>query len=167
MRGVIWRDIMFRKMRRFKQAVSEEECRQILKTEKRGVLSVVGDNGYPYGIPINFYYDENDGKIYFHCAKEGHKIDAIKNCDKACFTTWNTGFKKDGDWAWNVTSVIAMGRAELVNDMNVIYEKVRNLALKYYPTEEEVNEEMEKAVSRVQLIALSIEHLTGKLVNEK
>ena len=65
----------------------QEECRQILKTEKRGVLSVIGDNGYPYGIPINFYYDENDGKIYFHCAKEGHKIDAIKNCDKACFTT--------------------------------------------------------------------------------
>ena len=66
-----------------------------------------------------------------------------------------------------MTSVIAMGRAELVNDSSIIYEKVRTLALKYYPTEEEVNEEMEKAISRVQLVALSIEHLTGKLVNEK
>ncbi|MGN0163677.1 MAG: pyridoxamine 5'-phosphate oxidase family protein [Candidatus Ornithomonoglobus sp.] len=158
---------MFREMRRFKQAVSEDECIQILKTEKRGVLSVLGDNGYPYGIPMDFYYDEKDRRIYFHCAKEGHKIDAIRNCDKVCFTTWNTGFQKDGDWAWNVTSVVAMGRAELVSDRALTNEKVRLLALKYYPTEDGVNEEMKKDAHRVQMIALTIEHLTGKLVNEK
>ena len=158
---------MFRKMRRFKQAVSEEECIRVLINEKRGVLSLIGDEGYPYGIPINFYYDEADGRIYFHCAGEGHKIDAIKNCPKACFTVWNTGFKKDGDWAWNVTSVIAMGQAELVSEKDIIYDKVRRLALKYYPTEKEVNEEMDKAADRVHLIALNIEHMTGKLVNEK
>ena len=69
---------MFREMRRFKQHVSEDECKKILKEENRGVFSVMGDNGYPYTIPINFYYDETDHKIYFHGAKEGHKVDAIR-----------------------------------------------------------------------------------------
>ena len=66
---------MFRKMRRFKQQLSEEECLEILKTAKRGVLAVLGDEGYPYAVPLDFVYE--DGKIYFHCAKEGHKLDAI------------------------------------------------------------------------------------------
>ncbi len=157
---------MFREMRRFKQAVSEEECKNILKTEKRGVLSLVGDDGYPYGVPINFYYDETENKLYFHSAKTGHKIDAIKSCDKACFTVWNTGFQKDGDWAWNVTSVIAFGRAELASGAAAM-DKLRSLALKYYPTAEEVDAEMAKDSGRVQMIALNIESLTGKLVNEK
>ena len=157
---------MFREMRRFKQAVSEEECKNILKTEKRGVLSGAGDDGYPYGVPINFYYDETENKLYFHSAKTGHKIDAIKSCDKACFTVWNTGFQKDGDWAWNVTSVIAFGRAELASGAAVM-DKLRSLALKYYPTAEEVDAEMAKDADRVQMIALNIESLTGKLVNEK
>ena len=87
---------MFRKMRRFKQQVSDMECKKILTEEKRAAFSVIGDEGYPYTIPINFYYDEKDNCIYFHGAKEGHKIDAIKKCDKVCFSTWNQGFKKDG-----------------------------------------------------------------------
>ena len=68
---------MFREMRRFKQQISEEECIRILKEEPRGVLSMIGDDGYPYGIPISHFYSEEDGKIYFHGAKVGHKIDAI------------------------------------------------------------------------------------------
>lgn len=158
---------MFRKMRRFKQAVSKEECINILNTEKRGVLSVIGDNGYPYSIPMDFYYDENENKIYFHSAKEGHKIDSIKTCGKACFTTWNKGFQREGDWAWYVTSIVAMGKAELVNDDNIVYEKIRKLGLKYYPSAEEVDVEIKKDIHRVQIIALAIEHMTGKLVHEK
>jgi len=76
---------MFRKMRRFKQELSKEECMEILKNEPRGVLSVLGDDGYPYGMPVTHWYNEKNGKIYFHGAKSGHKIDAIKNCDKVSF----------------------------------------------------------------------------------
>ena len=101
-------------MRRFKQQVSAEECIEILKTTKRGVLSVIGDDGYPYGFPINYYYSENNGKIYFHGAKAGHKIDAIKTCDKASFCVYNDGYRKEGDWALNITSVIASGRIHFV-----------------------------------------------------
>lgn len=84
-----------------------------------------------------------------------------------CFTTWNTGFQKENDWVWNVTSVIVFGRAELVADAAQTREKVRKLAMKYYPTEEEVDAEMEKSIEHVQLLALHIEHMTGKLVNER
>jgi nitroimidazol reductase NimA-like FMN-containing flavoprotein (pyridoxamine 5'-phosphate oxidase superfamily) len=158
---------MFREMRRFKQAVSEEECKRMLTEERRGAFSVIGDNGYPYTLPINFYYDEKDNRIYFHGAREGHKVDAIKNCDKVCFTTWNQGFKKEGNWEWNATSVIVFGRAKLVEDREVIEDRVRKLATKYYPTKEEVEKEFALAIDRVQLFAIDIEHMTGKLVNEK
>ena len=80
---------MFRQMRRFKQQISEDECIRILKEQPRGVLSVIGDNGYPYGIPLDHLYSEDDQRLYFHCAKEGHKLDAIKTCEKA--------FKVDSD----------------------------------------------------------------------
>ncbi len=65
---------MFREMRRKKQQLSFEECQEILNNEVRGVLSVIGDNGYPYGIPINYKYSTTENKIYFHGAKKGHKI---------------------------------------------------------------------------------------------
>lgn len=159
---------MFREMRRFKQQVSDDECKKILTEENRGTFSVIGDNGYPYTIPINFYYDETDHKIYFHGAKEGHKVDAINQCNKVCFTTWNQGFKKEGHWEWNVTSVVVFGRVALVTERTVIEDRLRKLAIKYYPTEDEVEEEMSSSsADRVQMYAIEIEHMTGKLVNEK
>ena len=159
---------MFREMRRFKQQVSDDECKKILTEENRGTFSVIGDNGYPYTIPINFYYDETDHKIYFHGAKEGQKVDAINQCNKVCFTTWNQGFKKEGHWEWNVTSVVVFGRVALVTDRTVIEDRLRKLAIKYYPTEDEVEEEMSSSsADRVQLYAIEIEHMTGKFVNEK
>ena len=69
---------MFRKMRRFKQQITDEECKQILIEEPRGILSMIGDDGYPYGIPLSHWYCEEEGKIYFHGAKEGHKIEVTK-----------------------------------------------------------------------------------------
>ena len=65
---------MFREMLRKKQALTEEECIRILKEEPRGVLSVLGDDGYPYGMPLNHYYCEEDGKIYFHCSPSFRSI---------------------------------------------------------------------------------------------
>lgn len=159
---------MFRKMRRFKNQVTESECKKILTEEKRGAFSVIGEDGYPYTIPINFYYDENDNCIYFHGAKEGHKVDAIKKCDKVCFTTWNQGFKVDGNWEWNVTSVVVFGKAKLVEDKTIIEDRLRKMATKYYPSEKEVETGMTgSAFDRVQIFAIDIEHMTGKLVNEK
>lgn len=158
---------MFRQIRRFNQSVPESECKKVLTESKRATFSVTGDEGYPYTLPINFYYDEKDNRIYFHGAKEGHKVDSIKNCDKVCFTTWNQGFKKESCWEWNVTSVIVFGRASLIEDKELTEDRCRKLALKYYPTEEEAEKVLAHAIDRVQLFAIDIEHMTGKLVNEK
>ena len=101
---------MFRKIRRFKQEMPAEECRELLKTQVRGVLSLLGADGYPYGLPIDYWYNEADGKLYFHGAKEGHKIDAIRACDKASFCIHDEGVRMDGEWPLHFRSVIVFGR---------------------------------------------------------
>ena len=159
---------MFREMRRFKQQVSADECRRILREEKRAAFSVLGDDGYPYTVPINFFYDEPDNRIYFHGAKEGHKIDAIKKCDKACFAVWNQGFKEENRWEWNATSVIVFGRVKFVTDADAAEKYLRKLAEKYYPTADDVEKGMAStSFELVQMLEIEIEHMTGKLVKEK
>ena len=107
---------MFREMRRKKQQLEESECVEILKNEKRGVLSVIGDDGYPYGIPMDHYYNEENGKIYFHCALEGHKMDAVKACDKVSYCVFDEGYRNEGEWALNIKSVIVFGRVRVLDD---------------------------------------------------
>ena len=159
---------MFRRMRSAGQQVSEDACKAVLEQEKRAAFSVIGDDGYPYTVPIDFYYDGQENKIYFHGAKEGHKADAIRRCDKVCFTVWNQGFKKEGRWEWNATSVVVFGRVKLVTDPAVKEEKLRSLASKYYPTADEVEKEMTgPGFGQVQLFAIEVEQMTGKLVNER
>ncbi len=157
---------MFREMRRFKQQVSEAECIDILKSAKRGVLSVIGDDGYPYGMPINHYYCEADGKLYFHGDKAGHKIDAIKACDKASFCVYNDGFRKEGDWALNITSVIIFGRIHLVEDDEVALKVCSELTKKFTDDQDYLDKEIKSSFRNVQCIELVPEHMTGKLVNE-
>jgi nitroimidazol reductase NimA-like FMN-containing flavoprotein (pyridoxamine 5'-phosphate oxidase superfamily) len=157
---------MFRAMRRFKQQISDAECIEILKTEKRGVLSLIGDDGYPYGIPINHFYDERDGKIYFHGAKEGHKIDAIKANPKASFCVMDKGYRKDGEWALNIKSVVAFGKVSLVTDSKKTEEICTKLVQKFTDDKEYLEKELNNALPRVQCFEFTIEHMTGKLVNE-
>ena len=157
---------MFRKMRRFKQQISESECKEVLKTETRGVLSVIGDNGFPYGIPLNHYYCESDGKLYFHGAKEGHKIDAINNCNKVCYTVYDKGYRKDGEWALNVKSVVVFGRIGIVTDADKTKEICTELCRKFTDDEVYLQRELDSSLSHVLCLELTPEHMTGKLVNE-
>lgn len=157
---------MFRKMRRFKQQITDEECARVLQTETRGVLSLIGDDGYPYGIPLNHYYCEEDGKLYFHGAKEGHKIDSIARCNKVCYTVYDKGFRKEGEWALNVKSVVVFGTIALVEDKEKAAEICTKLCRKFTDDEAYLQHELESALSRVQCLALTPEHMTGKLVNE-
>ncbi|MBR1721437.1 MAG: pyridoxamine 5'-phosphate oxidase family protein [Treponema sp.] len=157
---------MFRQMRRFKQQISNEECIEILKNEPRGILSLLGDDGYPYGIPLSHLYDEEDGKIYFHGAKEGHKIDAIKNYEKASFCVCDKGYRKEGDWALNIKSVVVFGKIKLINDIKKAEEFCTKLTRKFTDDQEYLEKELANALSRVQCLEFTIEHMTGKLVNE-
>ena len=92
---------MFREMMRKKQQLSQEECVSLLKSEMRGVLSVLGDDDYPYGMPMDHWYCEADGHLYFHGGKLGHKIDAMKRHDKVSFCVYDEGFRREGEWALN------------------------------------------------------------------
>ena len=158
---------MFRSMRRIKQQVSADVCINILKNAKRGVLAVLGDNGYPYALFVNYVYDEKDNAIYIHGAKEGHKIDSIKKCNKVSFTVHDEGYKKEGDWAYTLTSVVIFGKAELISDINITTKKTRDLASRYYPSKDEVEEEIKNGIAHVLLIKINIEHMTGKTIHEK
>lgn len=158
---------MFRDMRRKKREVGIEECKKVLTQGQRSVLSLIGDEGYPYGVPMNYYYAEDENRIYFHGAKAGHKFDAIAACDKACFTVWDQGFKNEGEWYWNVTSVVAFGRIKALDEPELQEERLRTLGLKYYPSPEGVEEELRSDAMAAQIFAFDIEHMTGKLVKEK
>ena len=157
---------MFRKMRRFKQEITKDECVEILINEKRGVLSVIGDDGYPYGIPLNHYYDKEKNSIYFHGAKEGHKIDAIKRNNKVSYCVYEKGKPKEGHWSLNVRSVIAFGRASFVTDLEECKRIGSEIWWKFNTNKEELEEELNNSLSRVLCIRIDIEHMTGKLVNE-
>ena len=157
---------MFRKMRRFKQQISDDDCREILRTEKRGVLSLIGDGGYPYGIPLDHWYCEENGRIYVHGAKEGHKIDSIKKCDKASYCVYDEGYTKPGEWALNIKSVIVFGRIRLVTDKDKEREICTRLVQKFTDDEDFLEKELKNSLARVQCLELIPEHMTGKLVNE-
>lgn len=110
----------FKTMRRFKQEISKEECIQVLREAPRGVMAFHGENDYPYAIPLNQFYDEEDGKLYFHGAKEGLKLDLLAKNNKVCFTIMDSGFKKEGEWPWYIRSVLCLGRVEAVDNQEKV-----------------------------------------------
>lgn len=152
---------MFREMRRKKQYIPNEECIEILKNASNGIMSVSGDDDYPYGVPLNYVYDE--GKIIFHCAKTGHKIDAIKNNDKVCFTVIGADKVVPELYATNFKSVVAFGRAKIVEDTDEKIRLTKLLAQKYRPGfEKEMQKEIDFELSALCAICIEIEHMTGK-----
>ena len=157
---------MFRELVRKKQQISKEECITLLKEELRGVLSVQGDDGYPYGLPINHYYNEGDGCLYFHSGMTGHKIDAIRRCGKASFCVYDQGFRREGEWALNIKSVIVFGRIEIIEDKETIYDMARKLSHKFTRDEAYIEKEITHSGPRTLMFRLVPEHMTGKLVNE-
>ncbi|MCR5640779.1 MAG: pyridoxamine 5'-phosphate oxidase family protein [Lachnospiraceae bacterium] len=153
-------------MRRLKQQISDEECIRILKEQPRGVLSMVGDGGYPYGIPLNHFYMEEDGHLYFHGAKEGYKLDCLAACDKVSYCVYDEGYRKEGEWALNINSVVIFGRMRVVEDEEQKRKICTRLCQKFTDDREYLRKEMESAFSRVNCLELIPEHMTGKLVNE-
>ena len=157
---------MFREMVRKKQQLPREEALELLKNAPRGILSVLGDNGYPYGVPIDHWYNEEDGKLYFHSGKEGHQIDAIRGCDKASFCVCDEGYRKEGDWALNIRSVIVFGRIRIVEDHAQALELTRKLSRKYTSDESYIQKEIDSFGHELLVFALEPEHITGKITKE-
>ena len=152
---------MFREMRRIKQQLSKEECEEILARGKTGVLAVLGDDGYPYTVPINYYY--TDGKIYLHCAKTGHKLDAIKKEQKVSFCVVAREDILQEKYTTLFKSVVAFGKAEILTDEAEIRASVTALAEKYCTDcLEGIPAEVEREFGILCMIKINIEHMTGK-----
>lgn len=164
--GTLKESAAFRQLKRKKQALSAEECRAILKTELRGVLSVNGDCGYPYGMPMNHYYCEEDGRLYFHCGASGHRLDALRRDGKASFCVCDGGTRKEGEWALTFRSVIVFGHVVFVEDRETVLRISRLLSYKFTADEDYINREIEAAGKSTRMFALVPESVTGKLVNE-
>ena len=158
---------MFRELVRKKQLLPETECIELLKQEVRGVLAVLGDDDYPYCLPVNHYYCEEDGKIYFHSGKTGHKVDAMNRHDKVSFCVYDKGYRKDGEWWLNIRSVIVFGRVEVVEDREKMYDIARRLSYRFTEDSDYIDREIEKSGPGTLMFALVPEHISGKIVREK
>lgn len=157
---------MFRQLRRIKQQLPKEVCINVLKSEVRGVLSVLGDDDYPYGVPINFYYSQDNNKIYFHGSREGHKIDAIKNHDKVSFCVYDKGTQIEGKRGLDYKSVIVFGRIKILEDRVKTINIVREFAEQFNFEKRYIDDEIKKFAKFVTVLELTPEHICGKTVNE-
>lgn len=157
---------MFREITRKKQALPTEECIRILQEEPRGVLSVLGDDDYPYGMPMNHWYCPEDGHLYFHGGMKGHKVDALKRHDKVSFCVYDSGYRREGEWALNIKSVIVFGRMQIVEDSERAVDIFRRLSYKYTSDSAYIEKEIREAADHTLCMELIPEHITGKITNE-
>lgn len=154
-------------MRRFKQQLTEERCREVLADGRRGTLAVSGDDGYPYAVPINYCYDAEKNRIYFHGALEGHKLDAIRRCSKVSFNVLSEGVKRDGAWWLEFDSVTIFGKMHEITDSREREYAIRSIGRKYYPDEASADAAWEKYGVNCLALELVPDLMTGKHVNEK
>ena len=155
---------MFRQMRRKNQQIPADECEFILKVVTSGVLALEGDDGYPYAVPLSYVYDGE--KIYFHCAKEGHKIDAIKRNCKASFCVIERDDVNPEEYTTYYKSVVVFGKIEFVDDVETIKHIVTRLCYKFTSDEEYIKKEIDMHLHRTLLMRLNVEHISGKTVTE-
>ena len=153
---------MFREMRRKKQLLSCEESIEVLRRGTSGVLALLGGDDYPYAVPISYVYD--GGRIFFHSAKAGHKIDAIQKCGKASFCVIDQDNIVPEEYTTYFRSVIAFGKVRILENEKETREAIEKLALKYYPEDSEINRR--RTIARewtpLCIIEFSVEHLSGK-----
>lgn len=153
---------MFRELRRKKQLLSQEETEAVLTRGSAGVLALLGDEDYPYAVPISYVY--SGGSLYFHCARSGHKLDAIERSEKASFCVIDQDQIVPEEYTTYFRSVIAFGRIRILEDEKERRGAIEKLVLKYAPdsTPEERQQAIQREWERLCILELEIEHVTGK-----
>lgn len=152
---------MFREMRRKKQELSLEYIIAILNRATSGVLAVSGDDDYPYAVPLSFVYDNS--KIYFHCAKTGHKLDAIARNEKVSFCVIDYDNVVPEKYTTYFRSVIVFGKARILDNPEDKMKAIEKLAAKYSSNHEEGRKkEIDGQFKQLCLVEIEIEHVTGK-----
>ena len=152
---------MFREMRRKNQQMNNEEGIAVLKRATSGVLAVSGDDGYPYAVPLSYVY--NEGKLYFHCAAEGHKLEAVRRCDKVSFCVIDQDEVVPEKYTTFYRSVIVFGRMHLVDDVEEMRRIAAMLAMKYSADfKDGIPEEINSSIRNMAILELTIDHITAK-----
>lgn len=156
---------MFREMRRSNQQLTDAETLEILKLGTSGTLAVLGDNGYPYAVPLSYVYD--NGKLYFHCARTGHKLDAVKSCNKASFCVIAMDNIVPEEFTTYYKSAIAFGKIAIIENAEEQRKAIEILSDKYCDVDESMrNKEIDSFASKLCMLKLDIEHMTGKTAKE-
>lgn len=152
----------FREMRRFRQQLDREECEAVLRRGTSGVLAVTGDGGWPYAVPLSYTYEE--GRLLFHCATSGHKLDALKKDSRASFCVIDKDRIVPGEFTTYYRSVVVFGSVRILDDPAEIKAAARALTDKYCPLEtpRAVEAEISGAMHRLCALELTVEHMTGK-----
>ena len=153
---------MFREMRRKRQALSREEISLILYRGTSGVLALSGDDNYPYAVPISYVYDGE--KIYFHCAKSGHKLDAIQQNEKVSFCVIEQDKIVPDEYTSYFRSIIAFGRIEVIKDEKEKRTAIEKLASKYAPEDTAIGRKnaIDREWTPLCMLKMHIDHITGK-----
>lgn len=153
---------MFREVRRnSRQILPQESCEAILNKMTSGVLSVLGDDDYPYGVPISYAYE--DGRLYFHGMPKGHKMDALKKHDKASFTVIETDQVVAEEYTTYYRSVIVFGKVRILDDPDEKVEALLKLVDKYSADYREGSmDEINSKLNGVCIFVLDAEHISGK-----
>ena len=153
---------MFRPMRREKQLLSPEETAAILDRGTSGVLALSGDDDYPYTVPISYVYDGD--KLYFHCARSGHKLDAIRRNEKASFCVIDRDRIVPEEYTTYFRSAIVFGRIRILEETGEKWAAVEKLAVKYAP--DSTGDDREQAIRRewapLCVLEMTVDHMTGK-----
>ena len=152
---------MTRAMRRSKQILAKERAEEILNKATSGVLAVSGDEGYPYAVPLSYVYE--DGKIYLHCAKEGHKIDGIRRNEKVSFCVVDKDQIVPEKLTTYFRSAIAFGKAKIVSEDSTKRHALELLVKKYSPGYEAAGEEaIRKELGTTCIVEVTVDSLSGK-----
>ena len=157
---------MFRPMRRSAQALNGGACVEILERGTSGVLALAGDGGWPYAVPLSYAFDGE--KLYFHCAREGHKLDAIRREARASFCVVDRDDVKPAEYTSYFRSVIIFGRVRVLEDEAQMRAAIELLARRYFP--EDSAENRRRAIERewagLCMLEMDIEHMSGKEAKE-
>lgn len=153
---------MFREMRRKRQALSREEISSVLYRGTSGVLALSGDDIYPYAVPISYVYDGEN--IYFHCAKSGHKLDAIQQNAKVSFCVIGQDKIVPDEYTSYFRSVIAFGQIEIIKDEKEKRAAIEKLAIKYAPEDTAIGRKnaIDREWTPLCMLKMRIDHITGK-----
>ena len=152
---------MFREMRLKDQQLDAAEANEIMNRCTNGVLSINGDNGYPYGVPVSYAYA--DGRIYFHCAREGYKVDLLKKDPHVSFTVVAQDDIIPEDFNTLYISAIAFGRARLIDDPEEM-RKIHGYIIDKYSKghEESGGRYLDSSISEIYMVEITVDHITAK-----